>query len=117
MNLPTFPVNRQLFQVSYGMLSRDQSLRPDIWNLLGTSGNVFGYPHAVLKTSATPYQGMLHFWNQSATSGKPVRDSPGKLVAGSEDRNRETIPMPRSARKPSHMNSFFPAERDLGASI
>ena len=25
-----------------GMLSRDQSLRPDRWNLLGTSGNVFG---------------------------------------------------------------------------
>ena len=25
-----------------GMLSRDQSLRPDTWNLLGTLGNVFG---------------------------------------------------------------------------
>ena len=29
-----------------GMLSRDQSLRPDSWNLLGTSGNVFGSPLA-----------------------------------------------------------------------
>ena len=27
-----------------GTLSRDQSLRPDTWNLLGTSGNVFGSP-------------------------------------------------------------------------
>ena len=25
-----------------GMLSRDQSVRPDTWNLLGTLGNVFG---------------------------------------------------------------------------
>ena len=31
-----------------GMLSRDQSLRPDTWNWLGTSGNVFGSPHAVI---------------------------------------------------------------------
>ena len=27
-----------------GMLSHDQSLRPDTWNLVGTSGNVFGNP-------------------------------------------------------------------------
>ena len=27
-----------------GTLSRNQSLRPDTWNLLGTSGNVFGSP-------------------------------------------------------------------------
>ena len=39
-----------------------------------------------------------------------MRDSTGKLVARSEERNRETIPMPRFARRPSTMNSFFPAE-------
>ena len=91
---PTFPVNRQL-------------LRPETWNLLGTSGNVFDSPRAVTNSSSTPYQGMLHSWNQCATSGNPVRDSTGKLVAGSEERNRETIPTPRFARRPSTMNSFF----------
>ena len=40
-----------------------------------------------------------------------LRDSKGKLVARSEERNRETIPTPRFARKPTTMNSFFPAER------
>ena len=35
---------------------------------------------------------MLHSWNQSATGGNPVRDSTGKPVGGSEERNRDTIP-------------------------
>ena len=112
------------------MLSRDQSWRPDTWNLLGTSGNVFDSPRAVIKSSSTPYQGTLHSWNQSATDGNPVRDNAEKSVAGSEERNRETTP--RIARKPSAMNSFFLSSRkvtptewrgwstktsDLGASI
>ena len=43
-----------------GMLSHDHSLRPDTWNLVGTPGNVFGNPCAVIDSSSTPYQGMLH---------------------------------------------------------
>ena len=54
-----------------GMLRRDPSLRPDTWNLLGTSGNVFDSPLAVIDSSSTPFQGMLHSWNQSATGKKP----------------------------------------------
>ena len=57
-----------------GMLSRDQILRLDTWNLLGTSGNVFHSPRAVIDSSSTPYQGMLHSWNQNATGGNPVRE-------------------------------------------
>ena len=52
----------------------------------------------------------LFSWNQSATGENPVRDSTGKPVARSEERNRKTIPTPRFARRPSTMNSFFPAE-------
>ena len=92
------------------MLSRDQSLRSDTWNLLGTSGHVFDSPCAVIDSSSTPYQGMLHSWNQSATGENQVRDSTGKLVARSEERNRETIPTPRFVRRPSTMNSFCPPE-------
>ena len=108
-----------------GKLSRSQSTgncsksfwdatpRPKsaIWYLefLDTSGNVFGNPRAVIESSSTPYQRMLHSWNQSATGGN-VRDGTGKLVTWSEERNRETIPTPRFGRKPSTMNSFFPAE-------
>ena len=63
-----------------------------------------------IDSSTTPHQGMLHSLNQSATGENPVRESAGKLVARSEDRNQETIPTPRFARRPSTMNSFFPAE-------
>ena len=61
-----------------GRLSRDPSLRPDTWNLLGTSGNVCGSPRAVIDSSTTPYQGMRHSLNQGATGGDPVRESTGK---------------------------------------
>ena len=94
-----------------GMLSRDQSLRSDTWNLLGNSGRVFDSPRAVIHSSSTPYQGMLHSWNQNATGENPARESPAKPVARSEERNRETIPTPRFVRRPSNTNSFFPAER------
>ena len=39
-----------------------------------------------------------------------MRDSTGKPVARSEERNRETVPKPRFVRKPSTMNCFVPAE-------
>ena len=84
--------------------------KSDTWNLLGTSGSVFGSLRAVIESSSTPHQGMLHSWNQSATGGNPVRDGAGKPVVRSEERNQEMIPTPSSARRPSTMNSFFPAE-------
>ena len=92
------------------MSSRDQSLRPGTWILSGTQGNVFGNPRAVIDSTQTPYQGILHSWNQSATGGNHVRDSTGRPVGKSEEQNRGTIPLPSFARRPSTMNSFFPAE-------
>ena len=89
------------------LVSRDQSLRPDTWNLLGTSGNVFDSPRAVIDSSSKPY---LPSWNQSATGGNPVRESTRKPVARSEERNRETVPTPRSARRPSTLDSLSPVE-------
>ena len=67
-----------------GMPSRDPSLRPDTWNLLGKSGNVFQSPCAVIDSSPSPCQGMLHSLNQSATGENPVRESTGKVVAKSK---------------------------------
>ena len=93
-----------------GILSRDQSLRPETWNLLGTSGNVFDSPLAPIDSSSTPFRGMFHSWNLHAADGIPVRDSTGRPVPGSDERNRDTIPTPRFARRPSTMNSLFPTE-------
>ena len=93
-----------------GMLSHDQSLRPDTWNLLGTSGNVFDCPLGPIDSSSTYCRSMLQSWNLNGADGIPVRSSTGRPVARSEERNRDTIPTLRFARKPSTMNSFLPAE-------
>ena len=61
------------------MLIHDQSLRHDTWNLLGTSGNVFDSPRAVIDSSSTPYPGILHSWNQSAAGENSVRECSGFL--------------------------------------
>ena len=92
------------------MLSRDQSLRSDRWKLSVTQGNVFGSPRAVIDSSQTPYQGILHSLTQSITVGNPVQKCTGRLVAKGEERIGSTKPMPSFARRPSTMNSFFPAE-------
>ena len=92
------------------MLSRDQSLQSDTWNLSGTQGNVFGHPRAVIDSSQTSYAGILHFMNQIATGGNPVQKSTGTLVAKGEEQIGSTMPMPSFARKRSTMNFFFPAE-------
>ena len=98
------PSQRAVVPSPRSMLSRDQSLRSDTWNLSKTQGNVFGNPQ-------TPYHGILHSLNQNDTGGHPVQKSTGKLVAESEEQNRDTIPVkPRFARKLSTMNSFFPPE-------
>ena len=82
----------------------DAEPRRETWNLLGTSGNVFDSPRAVIDSSPSPYQGMLHSLSQSATGEKPVRENTGKPVARSGERNQETVPSPRFARRPSTMN-------------
>ena len=84
-----------------GIVSCDQSLRLDTWSMLRTSGNVFASPRAPIDSSSTPYQGMLHSWNQSGTGENPVRDSTRKAVARRKEPNRDTIPTPRFARKPA----------------
>ena len=92
------------------MFSRDQSLQLDTWNLSGTQGNVSGNPRAMLDSSQIPYQGILHFTNQSATGGILVQRSTGRPVAKGEELTGSIIAMPIFARRPSTMNSFAPAE-------
>ena len=94
-----------------GTLSRDQSLRPDTWNLRGTSGNVFDNPPAPIDSVSTPEREMIHSWNLDATDGRTRCDQARRrLAARSEEQNRDTIPTPRFARRPSARNSLFPAE-------
>ena len=104
----SYVTRRPVFPSSRSMLSRDKPWPLDTWNTSEIQENVFDSPRAVIDSSSTPYQGMLHSWNQSAIGGNPVRDSTGKPVARCEERNRETIPTPRFERRPSTMTFFFP---------
>ena len=106
-NYLTFPVSCSRSPSPRSMLSRDQSLRSDTWNLSETQWSVFGNPRAVTGSSQIPHQGILHSTNQSATGGIPVQRSTGRPVAKGEEQTGSTIPMPIFARRPSTMNSFF----------
>ena len=93
-----------------GRLSRDQSLRSDTWNLLGTSGNVFENPPAPVDAAWRPCRGILHPWFPNATYDDPMQLSTGRPVVRGEEQNGDTIATPRFARKPSTRNSLYPAE-------
>ena len=51
-----------------------------------TLGNVFGNSRSMFDSSQTPYQGILHSTNPSATSAIPVQVGTGRLFARSEER-------------------------------
>ena len=91
-----------------GMLIRNRSLRPDIRNSLATSGNVFDNPCSPVNSVSTSHR-VKHPWNLDATFGNPVQSSTGRLVARSEEQNRDTFPTPRFSRS-SARNSLFPKE-------
>ena len=70
-----------------GVLSRDQSLRPDTRNMLGTSGNFIDSPLAPIGSSSTLRRGMLHSWNLNVTTNEKEtlyqrRDSRGDRQPG-----------------------------------
>ena len=92
------------------MLSRDRRMSFDTWTLPETEGNVFGNPPPMVDSSHTPYQGILHSTNQSATGASPVQRNKVGPVARGEEQIGSTTPMPMSAGRPSTMNSFLPTE-------
>ena len=79
----------------------------DTWNLSGTQGDVFGNPRSMFDSSQTPYQGILHSTNPSATGAVPVQVR--RVVARGEERIGSTTTISMSERRPSTMHSFLPA--------
>ena len=108
---PTFPVNLRYSQNPCGelggMLNRDQSLRPDIWNPHGILGNVFA---GLSASASTPHAGMLNSWDSDVAGSIPVRTGTGKPAAESGEQNRDTILSPRFLWRPSVKNTFNPME-------
>ena len=70
-NVHTFPVNRQSFQVLDLCWAATEACHLIQWNLSGTQRNAFGNPRSMFDSSQTPYQGILHSTNPSATRCNP----------------------------------------------
>ena len=108
-NFPRVPSQPAVVPSPRSMLSRDRSMPFDEWNLTEAQGNFFGNPRSMFDSSQTP-QGIVLSTNPSATSSIPMQASTGRLVARREERIERTTPVPISARRPSTINSFLPAE-------
>ena len=67
-NYPTFPIKRQWFQVLVGCWAATKVRDLKHGMCLVTSGNVFDSPRAVIKSSSTPNQGVLHSWTEKQWS-------------------------------------------------
>ena len=98
------PSQPAVFPSPRSLLSRDQSLRSDTWNLSVTQGNLCENPRAAIDSSHIPSQGFLHSTNQKATGGNTVQKSTGRRVANSEARIGSEF-----CKNSSTMNSFSPA--------
>ena len=92
------------------MSSRDQSLRPDTWNMSRTHGNVFWQSTCSNRFITDTSSRNSSLLESKCYRWEPVQNSTGRPVAKSEEQFRGTIPLPSFARTPSTMNSFFPAE-------
>ena len=75
-----------------------------------TGKRFFGNPRSMFDSSQTPFLGILHSSDPSATGSMPVQVSTGRPVARGEERIGSATPMPMTAGRPSTMNSFLPAE-------
>ena len=99
------------------MLSCDNRLALDTWNLSGSQENVCGNPHSMFKSAQTLYQGILHSTTPSATGAVPVHVCTEALVARGEDQIGSTIPMPTFAGRLSTMSSFLPVDMPQNAKV
>ena len=92
------------------MLSLDRSMPFGTWNLSGPQEHVFGSSRPMCDSTQTPYQGILHSTNPSATGAIPVQVSTGRPVARSVGRIWEHDTNADVCKKAvNHENSFLPA--------
>ena len=82
---------------SRSMLSRDQRLPLDTWNTSGLQENVFGNQFSTFDSPRE--QGSV-----------PQATGTGTLFTREDEQNRDTIPMPTFAGRPSTMSSLILVE-------
>ena len=103
-------VSSQLAMIprSRSMLSRDKRLLLDTWNTSGPQENVFGNQFSTFDSRRDHPQGIHPCAPQRERGSVPQATGSGTLLARDDKQNRDTIPMPTFAGRPSTVSSLMP---------
>ena len=92
---------------SRSMLCCDKRLPLDTWNISGLQENVFGAQFPTFDTHRDHPQGIHPCAPQRERGSVPQATGSGTLFARHDKQNRDTIPMPTCAGRPSTMSSVI----------
>ena len=95
---------------SRSMLSRDKRLPLDTWNTSGLQENVFGNQFSTFDPPRGHPQGIQPCASRRERGPVPQATGSGTLFERDDKQNRDTIPMPTFARRPSTMSSIILVE-------
>ena len=95
---------------SRSMLNHDKRLPLDTWNTSGLQENVFGNQFSSFDSARDHPQEIHPCPPQRERGSVPQATGSGTLFPRDDKQNRDTIPMPTFAGKPSTMSSGMPVE-------
>ena len=93
-----------------GNKRRDKRLPFNTWNTSELQGNVVGFLFSTFDPPGNPSQGIHYCATPRQTGSIPQTTGTGTSFTRDEEQNRNTLPMPTSARRPSTMSSLIPVE-------
>ena len=89
------------------LLSRDKRLPLDTWNTSGLQENVFGNQFSTFGSTRDRPQGIHSCAPQREQGSVPQPTGTATLFTRNDKQNRDTIPMPTFAGRPSTMSSLI----------
>ena len=92
------------------MLSLDKRLPLDTWNTSGVQENLLGDQFSTFDSLRDHPQGFHRCAHRRERGPVPQATGTGTLFARDDKQNRDTIPLPTFAGRPSTMSSVIPVE-------
>ena len=105
-----FPVNQQWFEVLVPCWAATNACHLTHGIRLDYRKTFFGNLFSAVDSSRNHYQRIHHSMTPGDTGSVPVHIGTRTPVARDEDHNRDTIPMPTFAIRPSTISSLFPVD-------
>ena len=100
----------EMIPSSRSMLSRDKRLPLDTWNQSGLQENVFGNQFSTFDSPGDHHQGIHSCTCTTPRERESVPQATKSVILFARDdkQSRDTIPMPKFARRPWTMSSLIP---------